>query len=185
MQTTKKLTKSERTKANIGSAAAALFAANGYERTSIRDIATAAEIDPAMVLRYYGSKDALFTEVTSFNLSLPDLTAIEPAKVGEFLARHYLAVWDAGGGGLHILLRSAASNEIAAARMRDVFGRQVLPAIASVAPNRPTERAALVASQFLGLGLSRYLLKLPPMVEMPLEELVIAIGRTLQAYIFD
>lgn len=185
MQTPIKQSKSERTKANIARAAAALFAVNGYERTSVRDVAAAADIDPAMVLRYFGSKDALFTEVTTFNLGLPDLTVIERDKVGKFLVRHYLALWDGGGGGLHILLRSAVCNEIAAARMREIFARQVLPAIASVAPDAAATRAALVGSQLLGVGLGRYLLKLPPLVDMPMDQLVARVGRTLQAYIFE
>jgi AcrR family transcriptional regulator len=185
MQTPTKQPKFERTKTRIAQAAAALFAAKGYERTSVRDIAAAAEIDPAMVLRYFGSKDALFTEVTTFNLNLPDLTTVKRETVGEVLVRHYLSVWEGDGSGMQILLRSAVSNDAAAARMREVFGRQVLPTIAKIAPDRPAERAALVGTQLLGLGLTRYLLKLPPMVNMPAERLITELGRTLQSYIFD
>ncbi len=159
MQPPTKQPKFERTKTRIAEAAAALFAAKGYERTSVRDIAAAAEIDPAMVLRYFGSKDALFTEVSTFNLNLPDLTTVKRETVGEVLVRHYLSVWEGDGSGMQILLRSAASNDAAAARMREVFGRQVLPTIAKIAPDRPAERAALVGTQLLGLGLTRYLLK--------------------------
>ena len=141
MQTPTKQPKFERTKTRIAQAAAALFAAKGYERTSVRDIAAAAEIDPAMVLRYFGSKDTLFTEkATTFNLNLPDLTTVKRETVGEVLVRHYLSVWEGDGSGMQILLRSAASNDAAAARMREVFGRQVLPTIAKIAPDRPAER---------------------------------------------
>ncbi|MGX1101470.1 TetR/AcrR family transcriptional regulator [Amorphus sp. MBR-141] len=184
MQPPPKQRKFERTKARIAQAATALFAANGYERTSVRDIAAAAEIDPAMVLRYFGSKEALFTEVATFSLNLPDLTTVERETVGETLVRHYLSVWEGDSKGLQILLRSAPSNEVAATRMREVFAGQVLPTIAKVAPDRPAERAALVGTQLLGLGLTRYLLKLPPMVNMPSERLITELGHTLQGYIF-
>ena len=52
--------KSERTRAAILKAAQELFAELGYARTTVRDIAARAAIDPAMVMRYFGSKDALF-----------------------------------------------------------------------------------------------------------------------------
>lgn len=112
-------------------------------------------------------------------------TGFKRETVGEVLVRHYLSVWEGDGSGMQILLRSAASNDAAAARMREVFGRQVLPTIAKIAPDRPAERAALVGTQLLGLGLTRYLLKLPPMVNMPAERLINELGRTLQSYIFD
>jgi AcrR family transcriptional regulator len=46
-----------RTKATILKAAQHLFADQGYERATVRDIAARAAIDPAMVIRYFGSKD--------------------------------------------------------------------------------------------------------------------------------
>ena len=58
-----KMKKSERTRAAIEAAARRLFAEQGYERTVIRDIAAAAGIDPAMVIRYFGSKDRLYQAV--------------------------------------------------------------------------------------------------------------------------
>jgi len=68
-----KTAKSQRTKAAILKAAQALFADQGYERATVRDIAARAAIDPAMVIRYFGSKEALFAEATAFDLKLPNL----------------------------------------------------------------------------------------------------------------
>ncbi|MFZ1103905.1 MAG: helix-turn-helix domain-containing protein, partial [Hyphomicrobiaceae bacterium] len=65
--------KSERTRAAILTAARELFAAHGYERTTVRDIAARASIDAAMVMRYFGSKDALFARAADFDLRLPSL----------------------------------------------------------------------------------------------------------------
>ncbi len=66
-----KMKKSDRSRAAIEAAARRLFAEQGYERTVIRDIAAAADIDPAMVMRYFGSKERLFAEVADFDLRLP------------------------------------------------------------------------------------------------------------------
>ena len=89
-----KTRKSERTRATILKAAQALFAELGYERTTVRDIAARAAIDPAMVVRYFGSKDALFARATAIDLKLPDLTKITPAQFGDRLIRHFLEVWE-------------------------------------------------------------------------------------------
>jgi AcrR family transcriptional regulator len=175
-------TKSDRTRAAILAAAETLFAAHGYERTTVRDIAAGAGIDPSMVIRYFGSKDQLFARVAEPDLRLPDLGAVERALIGETLVRHFLSVWE-GEGGLAILLRSAASNKHAAAKLREVFKAQVMPALARAGGKRSAaERAGLVASQMLGLALCRYVLKLPPVAGMPRDVIIREVGKTLQRY---
>ena len=82
---TGKTRKSERTRAAILKAAQELFAELGFERTTVRAVAGRAAIDPAMVMRYFGSKDELFAEATLFDLKLPDLTTIDPSRIGEML----------------------------------------------------------------------------------------------------
>lgn len=181
-----KIRKSDRTRAAILAAAEQLFAANGYERTTVRDIAERAEIDPAMVIRYFGSKDALFAQVAVFDLKLPDLSRIDRTLIGETLVKHYLRLWEGenANGGLPILLRSAASNEYAANKMRKMFANQVLPAIARTGRRATApERASLVASQLLGIALCRYVLKLPPIVAMSEATIVREVGKTIQRYV--
>ena len=175
--------KSIQTRHAIEAAAKDLFAANGFERTSLRDIGARAGIDASMIIRYFGSKDALFARVAMPELRLPDLREVDPARIGETLVRHFLEIWEDAKSGLPILLRSATSNEDAAQRLLDVFRAQVLPAIARAGGDRPQERAVLVASQLLGLALTRYVLKIAPMVSMPGDTLVREIGPTLQRYV--
>ena len=52
-----KVRKSDRTRAAILDAAQKLFAEHGHERTTVREIAAKASVDPALVIRYFGSKD--------------------------------------------------------------------------------------------------------------------------------
>ena len=177
--------KSIRTREAIEAAARELFAINGFERTTVREIGARAGIDPAMVIRYFGSKDALFARVARPELHLPDLAAVESDRIGETLVRHFLAQWEgeAGGGGMPILLRSAASNEEAAARLRETFAAQVFPAVARAGPAETAAmRAGLVASQLLGLALTRYVLRLPPVVALPADVIIRAVGKTIQRY---
>jgi AcrR family transcriptional regulator len=179
-----KTPKSERTRAAILKAAQDLFAAHGYERTTIRDIAARASIDAAMVVRYFGSKDALFARAAQFDLRLPSLDGVEPAGIGAALVRHAIALWEGdGGGGLVILLRAAASNAEAAAKVREVFAAQVLPAVARAGGKAEARtRAGLVASQMLGMALCRHILKLPPVAEMSPDDIVRYVGPTIQRY---
>jgi AcrR family transcriptional regulator len=180
-----KRSKAERTRDAILAAAQRLFAERGYERTSIRDIAALAAIDPAMVIRYFGSKDELFARASVFELKVPDLSALPAGALGEALVRHFLAIWEGelSNGGLVVLLRSAASNEYAATRMREIFAAQVLPALARYGPGDTAERAGLVSSQLLGLALSRYILRLPPVAAMSPEQIVERVGPTIQRYL--
>lgn len=179
-----KTAKSERTRAAIEEAARRLFAQQGYERTTVRDIASTAEIDPALVIRYFGSKEELFSAVAEPNLRLPDLGTIEAGMIGEALVAHFLDLWEGTESGMAVLLRSAASNEEAADRLKQIFARQVLPMIASARPAETAPaRAGLVASQLLGLALTRYILKLPPVVAMERAFVVREVGRTVQRYI--
>ena len=90
----------------------------------------------------------------------------------------------ANGPGMAILLRSAASNEFAAEKVRDVFANQVRPMVASVGdPADASRRAGLVASQLLGLAMCRYLLRLPPVVALSHEEIIRNVGPALQRYV--
>jgi AcrR family transcriptional regulator len=177
-----KTRKSDRTRAAILDAAQKLFAQHGHGRTTVRDIAAKASIDPALVIRYFGSKDELFVRAAAFDLSMPDLSKVKRSQIGDTLIRRFLELGE-GFTGMTVLLRSAASNDYAASRVRELFAAQVLPAFARVGSRADAaERAGLVASQLLGLALCRYILKIPPVAEMSAEEIVKHIGPTIQRY---
>ncbi|MGK5675924.1 TetR family transcriptional regulator [Micromonospora sp. URMC 106] len=176
--------RSDATRAAILRAARERFAADGYDRATIRAIAADARIDPSMVMRYYGSKEGLFAAAAEFDLRLPELTGVPAGRLGELLVRHFVDRWE-GDETMVALLRTAATNPAAAERMRDIFAGQLAAAAARVAPD-PAEaprRAGLVASQMLGLALTRYVLRLPPMVDADPAELVAWIAPTVQRYL--
>jgi AcrR family transcriptional regulator len=173
-----------KTKARILAAARECFGADGYERATIRAIARQAQIDPSMVIRYFGSKEKLFASAVDFDLQLPDLSTTPRDQVGFVLARHLLERWE-NDWELKILLRAGITNEIAAERMREIFAGQVGPAIAQLPgdPSLAPVRAALVSSQVLGVALCRYVVKLPPIALMDADELIGWLGPTLQNYL--
>lgn len=167
------------TRAAILDAARGRFALDGYERATIRGIAADAGIDPAMVMRYYGNKEKLFAAAAEFDLHLPELAG---PPYGPALARHFLHVWEADGT-FAALLRAAASHPGARESLRAVFEGQVVPAAHRLAPDRPLERAGLIAAQMLGLALTRYVLELEPVASMPPDDLVAWVGPTIDRYL--
>ncbi|OBH90276.1 TetR/AcrR family transcriptional regulator [Mycobacterium sp. E2989] len=174
---------SDETKAVILAAARERFGAVGFQGATIRAIAADAGIDPAMVMRYYGSKDKLFAAAAEFDLRFPDLAAADPVQVGRSLVRHFLERWE-GDEALVILLRSSATNGEAAQRMQEIFGSQIEPLVASfVPPSDIGVRAGLIATQILGMALCRFVLRLPPVVEMSRDEIVEWLGPTIQRYL--
>jgi|SRR5688572_1449185 len=181
----KKQTKSDRTRAAILAAAEDLFARQGYDRTTVRDVAERAQIDPALVIRYFGSKDGLFAQAARIELALPAPGALAADDVGRALIEHFLELWEGSGRaqGMAVLLRSAASNELAAAKMREAFQAQVMPFVAALGnPASAARRAGLISTQLLGLAMCRYVLALPPVVALSRDEIVGAVGPTLQRY---
>ena len=181
-----RLSKSERTKAAILGAAREQFAQQGYDRASIRSIAAQASIDPALVMRYFTNKEALFAAAVDVDLMLPDLTGAAVEELGARLTRHFLERWEGALSDdvLLILLRSAVTNEQVAQRLRSVFVEQVVAVLARLgSPDEAERRAALVASQLLGLALTRYLLRLPGIATSAVEDVVADIAPNVQRYL--
>ncbi|MCX4723759.1 TetR family transcriptional regulator [Streptomyces sp. NPDC090052] len=172
------------TKAAILEAARERFAADGYERATIRAIARDAGIDPSMVMRYYGSKEGLFAAACTIDLRLPALAALPDGHIGAVLVRHFLDRWDQDEV-LTGLLRVGVTNEAGAERMRAIFAGQVGPVAAAVCPD-PADaprRAALVTSQILGMALARYVLRIEPAVAMSRDEIVDWLAPTVHRYL--
>ncbi|WP_063127276.1 TetR/AcrR family transcriptional regulator [Nocardia fusca] len=175
---------SEETKAVILTAARERFAADGYDRATIRAIAADADIDPAMVMRYYGTKERLFAAAAEFDLELPDLTEVPRDRIGSALVAHFLDRWERDET-LLILLRAGVTNPAAADRMRSIFATQLGPVIAKAGddPREAPVRAGLAASQILGMALCRFVLAFPPVAAMTGPEVIAWLGPTIQCYL--
>ncbi|MET0451881.1 MAG: TetR family transcriptional regulator [Mycobacterium sp.] len=174
--------KADQTKAVILAAARERFAESGYEAATIRAIAADADIDPSMVMRYFGNKEQLFAAAAEFDLRFPDLSDVPESELGKRLVAHFLARWE-DDDALVMLLRSATTNPDAADRMKDIFAAQLLPAVGKFITDDAPKRAGLIATQILGMALCRFVLRLPPVVAMSSDELVEWLGPTLQRYV--
>ncbi|KIR60905.1 TetR family transcriptional regulator [Micromonospora haikouensis] len=179
------------TREAILDAARAAFAERGFDAASIRSIAAAAGVDPALVHHYFGGKDQLFLAAMGAPLDpgelLPRVLAGDADGVGERLVRTFLGVWDSPAGAAAVaLLRSAVSNEWTARLLREFLVTQVLRRVLHHLDVDPAElplRGSLVASQLVGLALMRYVVRLEPVASAPPETLVAAVGPTVQRYL--
>src|SRR6266566_1528937 len=158
-----------KTKGRILAAARKHFAASGYERATIRAIAAAVGVDPALVMRYFGNKEKLFAAAAEFDLRLPDLTAVPRGTVGSVLVGHFLDRWESDDS-LQALLRAAVSHRVAVARLRAIFATAAT-------------RVGLVATQMLGMALCRYVLRLPPVMALDRAAVIEWLGPTIQHYL--
>jgi len=178
------------TKGAVLEAARARFALHGYDGTRLRDVAADAGVDVALVSYFFGSKDGLFAAAMSFPRNpvelVEELMAEGVDGLGERLVRRFLGLWDddASGSPMIALVRSAATNEQAAALVRGFVERELLGRIAAAidAP-QPELRAALAGSQIVGLVMARYVVRVEPLASAAPEGLEAALGPTLQRYL--
>jgi AcrR family transcriptional regulator len=178
------------TRTVIATAAAERFTAVGYDATSLRQVAADAGVDPALVRRFFGTKEKLFTAVAS---SLIDpgraLAAVAggPAEAaGERLLRYFLSLLGdvSHPGPLLGLVRSAVTSEHAARLMREFLSEGLLRDIAASLPSgKPGLGVALAASQLVGLAVTRYAVQLPALTAAGTEELVSTVAPVLQYYL--
>ncbi|MFC3449456.1 TetR/AcrR family transcriptional regulator [Amycolatopsis speibonae] len=176
--------RSDATRATILAAARERFAADGYEKATIRAIARDAEIDPSMVMRYYGNKAGLFAAAVSIDPGLPGMP-VEPGEaIGRTLVRRFLTLWEENAE-LTALMRVGVTDPVAADRMQSVLRDQLIPLARRLGPEpeQAPARAALCASTVLGLALTRYVLRFPAAVALGREEIVDWLGPTLQRYL--
>jgi len=179
-----------RTREDILAAARASFAEVGYDRATIRGIAAAASVDPALVLHYFGSKDELFGAALQVPVEpdevLKRVMSRDVKDMGATLVRAFLEAWEPeeSRAPLVAMVRSAMTNETAMALVREYLGRRIFGPITQAlgAPDADL-RATLVGSQFIGLAMMRYIARIEPLASASVEQLVAAIGPTMQRYL--
>jgi AcrR family transcriptional regulator len=177
--------RSERTRRAILGAARAMFAARGYEGTTIRAVAARAGVDASMVMRYFGSKAGLFTATVTMDLQVPDLGSVPASRRGELLVRHFISRWEdpARDDELSALMRTAVTSETVAEQLQAVLSQLITEPIADLGDEQAAERGTFIAAQLLGLALCRYILRLEPLASLPSDDVVAAVAPSVQRYL--
>jgi AcrR family transcriptional regulator len=166
------------------------FATRGYDATSLRGIATDAKVDPALLIHYFGTKEGLFTAATGLPTGLSEVFAGQQGQTlrdfAESLTRSYLGFVDGdqSRNAILALVRSAVSNERAAAMLREFLATELLPVIASRTghENAPL-RAGLVAAQLMGVAMLRHVVRLDPVAGATPDEMVAMVAPVIEHYL--
>lgn len=184
----------EDTRAIIKAAALTLFSEQGYDKVSLRAIARAADVDPALIHHYFESKAELFARTV---LDLPvDAEAIRLRilaaprdQIGAASVREFLQVWEGPDGGrerLTAALRSAVSDETGRRPMSEFMIREVFTPIADALGHQNSKlRGQLAVSLLLGLALARYVVKFPALAHSKESLLAEQVGGAMQHYLVD
>ena len=177
------------TRDSIAEAARRQFAELGYDRATMRGIAGEAGVDAALVVRFYGSKDALFREVMALPPGVADAMAglaDGPREtVGRRLAEVIVGMLEDPRSRSIVLgrIRSASSHPDAAALVRETVTRDVGRLAAALTDDEPETRAVLVGSQIVGLALARYIVCVEPLASLLAADVIDHIAPTFQHYL--
>lgn len=151
---------SDATQARIVEAAKILFSQNSYEGVGVREIASNAGVDPALVIRYFGSKEGLFRAVVAQAFDADEFLSNGPEALPAQIARVLMsevddAQWRSGYDPLRLLLcsiGSATAGPIVSEYLRDDF---IAPLAAALHGKHRNERAAMLAGSMVGFALIR------------------------------
>lgn len=174
------------TREAILDAARRQFASRGYTATTIRAVAAAADVDPALVAHFFGTKDGLFTAALQLPDDLPSvlLSALraQPKELaGARFAEAYLALWEepATAVPLTAMFRSATTNEQAAQMLREFLAARLTEKGAGVGLSLGT--LELAAAQLLGVAIGRHIIRIEPLASMSLPDLIERIRPAIDA----
>jgi AcrR family transcriptional regulator len=177
--------RSQPTRDRILEAARLIFGRDGYDHATIRGIAAEANINPAMVMRYYRNKETLFAAVTNFKMNMSAYADVPKSRLGEALVRRILENWESRetGASRRAILLTAMSNDAARVKFISQYESQYAELLKRFGPSKQLANVtALIGSQVVGLLVSRYILRVPEIVSQSNEYLIREVGRNLQGY---
>ncbi len=180
------------TRGELLAAAATEFGEHGLDGTSMRGVARRAGVDAKLVHHYFGSKEELFTEsvvsVQYLPVAVRALADVSRDDAAETLVRTLLSLWGRmdGRGTLRAVVASVVRSEMARDLFRELLLRRLLlPLVRRLEVDEPERRAGLVASQVIGLGMVRFVLKIEPLASADVETVVAEVAPTVARYLFD
>lgn len=171
------------TRSRILDAARTLFAAKGFQQTTLRAVATEAGVDVALISHYFDNKRGLFVAVVELPVDpaevIASLDVVPVERIGSELLRHLLTIWSSPAGpGLIAVFRSSLGGE--PELLRDFITTLVMPEVRARLETTQIDdldrRLPLAATQLVGVMALRHLLQIDPVASMPVDDLVRTLG---------
>jgi len=176
--------------ARIVTAAREEFAEHGWAGTTLRAVARAADVDPALVYHYFGSKEGLLDAATNppqkWLESVAKVWTTPIDQLGAALITLLLASWadDEIGPTLRAILQTAAHEPSTREKLRRIVEGSLM-GVSELGSDEHDRlvRSGLIASQMMGFALMRYVWKIEPIASMTDDEAIAAIAPNLQRYV--
>lgn len=171
-----------RTRRRILETARAVFAEVGYDRATIRGIAVTAGVDKSSIIKYFGTKQALFREAVHWDIPIGEMTSDDPAQTIDNYARSMLTAWAADPNSpMAVLLRTAMTSDDAADILRRHITAEVVDAVADTidAPDARL-RAALMSAMLMGIAAQRFILRMPDLADADVDDVLRLVAPLLQ-----
>jgi AcrR family transcriptional regulator len=175
------------TRDRIATEARESFANHGFERTTIRDVASAADVNPALVMHYFGSKERLFVETMAIPFAPAPVVATllegERSTLGRRLAAFLLDAFDDPQSKAVLLgrIRAAVGSPDAAALVREkITGELIGPLSRSLGVDEPGLRAGLASTALMGFAVTRFIVEIDAVAALTRERAETYLGRQLQ-----
>lgn len=177
------------TKVDILAAARREFASGGFRATTVRKVAATAGCDPALLHHYYGTKADLFRAAVDIRFDPSGVVAAIAAAPmddrGRVMIESVLKVWESPAGrSLMAGVRTMIADEAQMHLVKNfVFSQLIEPATAGLTGSDRHWRRNLVASQMMGVAVTRYVIGTEPMASANREDVVAAVAPVLQRYL--
>ncbi|MDG3010382.1 TetR/AcrR family transcriptional regulator [Rhodococcus sp. D2-41] len=165
----------------VQAVATELFAAQGFAATGVREIAARAGVDPALVIRWFGSKEKLFLRT----MTMPDTFTAVIAGPLDDLGRRLVdfLVQRTRNEATHVFaaLLRASDRPTVQVHLREAVDEMIVANLAQRLPGTSTDlRSRLISAQVTGLMAALHVVQDPGLVSAPAEELVAYYGRAIQ-----
>jgi AcrR family transcriptional regulator len=166
------------------------FGARGYDATSLRSIAAEADVDPGLLIHYFGTKEGVFRAALEVTIQPDQLFAgledLDRREVAEQIVRRYLSMLDRPEARDVVLglVRSAVSDEHAADMLRDLLLQALLTSLVPLTAKPDAQlRASLIVAQLIGIAILRHVARAEQVVRAKDEKLVKLVGPAIEQYL--
>ena len=176
------------TRAAILAAARSQFAARGFSGASLRSIASEAGVDASLISHYFGDKSQLLLATMELPVNpiekIAGVVADGPNGMAERLLRTFLTAWEPHREVFSTLVRTTLGGGDTEAPMLQLARSVLIAKLLEVLKGDDRElRATLIASHIIGMATLRYVAKLEPLADAPIEDVVAAYAPSMQLLI--
>lgn len=181
------------TRSAILRAALELFSDFGYDKVSLRSIARAADVDPALIHHYFESKADLFSRAVldveiNAEQALREILDGPVEQLGERAATSFLTTWRTPGARERFIamFRAAVNDDGPRRPLVEFLSREIFTKVAQQQGHADAStRASFAVAALLGIVMARDILEMPSLSSLKDAELIAGLGRTLQQHLVE